>query len=92
MCCQLKIQPKDGECVAWLVGLGDGVEDFWGFDINLWPNGDLLVEDLGPEWQARSGRVEGEHGCPAGSDSVRDVARWLMDAVTDLHGPTPNFI
>jgi hypothetical protein len=93
MCCQLEIQPdEDGERVEWLVGLGDGAEEPWGFDIILWPSGDLLTEDLGPAWQARAGWGPQEGASPAGSDSVRDVARWLMDAVTDLHGPTPNFI
>ncbi len=86
MCCTIYIRTEGGEVWEWFVGLANAPQ--WGFDVT-----DGSDSILDPPWVCRAvGDDRGRYPAPSIADTpIREVARWLMQAITDMHGPTPQF-
>lgn len=85
MCCILPVQTLGGERWEWYVGLANEPE--WGYDVTC--DGEQVLDI---PWQIRRDGGYDGHPLPTIDASARDVARWLMAAITEMHGPTPAFI
>jgi hypothetical protein len=91
MCCTLAIETPGGELWQWICGLANDPE--WGFDVieigdGAWTGDSIL--DI--PWQIRQMGSERGHPNPTTEASTREVATWLMTAITDMHGERPAFV